>query len=105
MLSQLVAQRTREIGIRVALGARPSDVMRLVVSRGMALAGIGAALGIGGALGLVKTISALLYGITPTDPVSFAAVTALLLGVALVACWLPTRAAMRVDPAVALRAE
>ena len=105
VLSQLVAQRTREIGIRMALGARPADVMRLVVSRGMALAGIGAALGIGGALGLVKTISALLYGIRPPDPATFAAVTALLLGVALAACWLPTRAAMRVDPAVALRTE
>ena len=105
VLAQLVAQRTREIGIRMALGARPADVMRLVVSRGMALAGIGAALGIGGALGLVKTISALLYGIRPPDPATFAAVTALLLGVALAACWLPTRAAMRVDPAVALRTE
>jgi predicted permease len=105
VLSQLVVQRTREIGIRVALGARPSDVMRLVISRGMVLAGAGAALGIAGALGLVKTISALLYGIRPTDPVSFAVVTALLLAVALVACWLPTRAAMRVDPAVALRTE
>lgn len=105
VLSQLVAQRTREIGIRVALGARPSDVMQLVVSRGMLLAVIGAVLGIGGALALVKSVTALLFGVSPTDPVSFAVVTALLLAVALMACWLPTRAAMRVDPAVALRAE
>ena len=93
VLSQLVAQRTREIGIRVALGARPSDVMRLVVSRGMLLAGIGTALGTGGALGLVNTISALLYGIRPTDPVSFAVVTGLLLAGLLLAgvAWVGVR--------------
>jgi ABC-type lipoprotein release transport system permease subunit len=105
VLSQAVAQRTREIGIRMALGAQPKDVMQLVVSRGMVLAGIGATLGIGAALALVKTLRALLYGVEPTDPVSFAAVTALLLAVALLACWLPTRAAMRVHPAVALRTD
>jgi hypothetical protein len=105
VLSQAVAQRTREIGIRVALGARPKDVMQLVVSRGMLLTGIGATLGIAAALALVKTLRALLYGVEPTDPVSFAAVTLLLLVVALIACWLPTRAAMRVHPAVALRTE
>ena len=105
VLSQAVAQRTREIGIRVALGARPADVMKLVVSRGMVLAGIGVVLGVGGALSLVKTVQALLYGITPTDPVSFAVVTVLLLTVALLACWLPTRTAMKVHPAVALRTE
>jgi ABC-type antimicrobial peptide transport system permease subunit len=105
VLSQAVAQRTREIGIRMALGARPGDVMHLVVSRGMLLTAIGAVIGIGGALALVKTLSALLYGIKPTDPVSFVAVTLLLVAVALIACWLPTRAAMRVQPAIALRAE
>ena len=105
VLSQVVVQRTREIGIRVALGARPADVMTLVLSRGMLLTGIGAALGVGGALALVRTVQALLYGVTPTDPVSFAAVTLLLLAVAFVACWLPTRHAMRVQPAAALRVE
>lgn len=105
VLSQAVAQRTREIGIRMALGARPIDVMKLVVSRGMVLAGVGAVVGIGAALALVKTLQTLLYGVEPTDPASFAAVTILLLAVALIACWLPTRAAMRVQPAVALRAE
>lgn len=105
VLSQAVAQRTREIGIRMALGARPADVMKLVVSRGMVLTGVGALLGIGAALALVKTLRTLLYGVEPTDPVSFAAVTVLLLAVALIACWLPTRAAMKVHPAVALRTE
>ena len=105
VLSQAVAQRTREIGIRMALGARPADVMKLVVSRGMVLAGVGAAVGIGAALALVKTLRTLLYGVEPTDPASFAVVTVLLLAVAVVACWLPTRAAMRVHPAIALRTE
>ncbi len=105
VLSQAVAQRTREIGIRMALGARPADVMKLVVSRGMVLTATGAVLGIGAALALVKTLRTLLYGVEPTDPTSFAVVTALLLAVALIACWLPTRAAMKVHPAVALRTE
>ncbi|MEX1127701.1 MAG: ABC transporter permease [Vicinamibacterales bacterium] len=105
VLSQAVAQRTREIGIRMALGARPKDVMQLVVSRGLLLTAVGAVLGIGAALALVKTLRALLYGVEPTDPVSFAAVVFVLLAVALLACWLPTRAAMKVHPAVALRTE
>jgi putative ABC transport system permease protein len=105
VLSQAVAQRTREIGIRMALGARPADVVQLVVSRGMLLTSTGVVLGAGAALALVKTLTALLYGVQPTDPVSFVAVTTLLLLVALLACWLPTRAAMKVHPAVALRTE
>jgi ABC-type antimicrobial peptide transport system permease subunit len=103
VLSQAVTQRTREIGIRMALGARPADVMTLVVSRGLMLTAVGAALGIGGALLLVKAVRALLYGVSATDPVSFMIVTLLLLVVSLIACWLPARAAMRVHPAVALR--
>jgi hypothetical protein len=105
VLSQAVAQRTREIGIRMALGARPADVTKLIVSRGMVLTGAGTLLGIGAALALVKTLRTLLYGVEPADPVSFGAVTLLLLAVALVACWLPTRAATRVHPAIALRSE
>ena len=105
VLSQAVSQRTREIGIRIALGARPKDVMQLVISRGLLLAVAGTALGVTGALWLVRSLRALLYEVSPTDPVSFAVVSALLLVVALLACWLPTRAAMRVQPAVALRVE
>ena len=105
VLSQAVALRTREIGIRVALGARPADILQLVVSRGMLLTAVGTAAGVAGALALVRTLRALLYGVSPTDPVSFALVVSLLLVVALIACWLPTRAAMRVHPAVALRVE
>ena len=105
VLSQAVAQRTREIGIRVALGASPTDVMRLVVSRGMILTAIGLIAGVAGALSLVRTLRALLYGVSPSDPASFAVVTFVLLAVALLACWLPTRAAMRVQPAVTLRVE
>ena len=105
VLAQVVAQRTREIGIRMALGASPADVMRLVLSKGMLLTGIGMALGVAGALALVRTITALLYGVQPTDATSFAAVAVLLGFVALVACWIPTRTAMRVDPAVSLRTE
>ena len=105
VLSQAVALRTREIGIRVALGARPGDILQLVVSRGMLWAALGTAVGVACALALVRTLRALLYGVSPTDPVSFAVVVSVLLVVALLACWLPTRAAMRVHPAVALRVE
>jgi predicted permease len=105
VLSQAVAQRTREIGIRMALGARPADVMKLVISRGMLLTCLGAALGVAGALALVRTVQALLYDVKPTDPVSFAAVIVLLLVVGLLACWLPTRNAMKIDPSVTLRVD
>ena len=105
VLSQAVAQRTREIGIRMALGASSRHVMQLVLSRGLLLAGLGTALGIAGALSLVRTVRALLYEVSPTDPVSFMAVTVLLLAVAAIACWLPTRTAMRVHPAIALRVD
>jgi putative ABC transport system permease protein len=105
VLSQLVSQRTREIGVRMALGARPADVLRHILARGMLPTAIGAVLGIAGAFWLSRFLEALLFEVQPTDPASFAAVTLLLTVVGLAACWLPARAAMRVEPAVALRVD
>jgi predicted permease len=105
VLSQIVARRTREIGVRVALGAHGADIARLVLSRGLALLVLGTALGLGGALVLSRSLEALLFQVRPLDPTSFGVVTVLMIAVALLACWLPTRRAMRVDPAVALRIE
>jgi len=105
VLSQLVSQRTREIGVRVALGASPADVFQMIVSRGMLLALGGVAIGLAGAVAASRVLKSVLFEISPYDPTSLAAMTALLLGVALLACWLPTRRAMRVEPAIALRME
>jgi putative ABC transport system permease protein len=105
LLAYSVARRRSEIGIRMALGARPGAVLQLVVGEGMKLALMGAALGIAGALALTRFLSSLLYGVTPTDPVTFVAVTLVLLGVALVACYIPARRATRVEPMEALRHE
>ncbi len=104
-LAYSVAQRTREIGVRMALGARAEGVVRLVVGQGMRLAALGAGLGVVFALLLGRVIAGLLYGVGPHDPVTFAAVVALLLGAAFLACWVPARRASRVDPLIALRAE
>jgi putative ABC transport system permease protein len=103
--SYLVARRTREIGIRMALGAQPSGVLRLIVGEGLALAAAGAALGTVAAFGLTRWMGSLLFSVSPTDPLTFVAVPAVLTVVALTASYLPARRATRVDPVSALRAE
>jgi putative ABC transport system permease protein len=105
VMSYAVARRTQEIGIRVALGAARGDVLRMIVSRGMTLIGIGLALGIAGSLALTRLLGTLLYGITPRDTLSFAAAALMLALVALLACLIPASRAARIHPAVALRNE
>ncbi len=105
ILSFTVAQRTREIGVRVALGAQRLDVFSLVVGKGLKLAVIGAAIGLLGALAVTRLVSRLLYGVSPIDPVTFASVSLLLVTVAMLASWIPARRAAKVDPMDALRHE
>ncbi len=105
MLAYLVTQRTREIGIRMALGARAADVLRLVLREGMAPVVLGAGAGMIAALAATRAIRSMLFGVTPLDPVSFAVAPAVLATVALLACYLPARRATRVDPLTALRDE
>jgi predicted permease len=105
VISYLVGQRTQEIGIRLALGAKRMDVLRLVLGAGINMAAIGLIIGLVAALGLTRLMASLLFGVSPTDPLTFAAVAILLMGVALAACYIPARRAMRLDPIVALRYE
>jgi len=100
-----VAQRTHEIGVRVALGAETRDVLRLMVGRGLGLTAAGVALGVLGAAGFTRVLRSQLYGVSPFDPLSFALTALLLVAVALLASYLPARRATRVDPMVALRHE
>jgi predicted permease len=105
VMSYSVSRRTHEIGVRVALGASRADVLALVVRQGLVLALTGSAIGIAGALLLSRLMSSQLYGVSPTDPITFVAVSVLLTLVALAACYIPARRAMQIDPMVALRYE
>jgi len=105
VIAYSVTQRTQEIGIRLALGAQKSDVLKLVVRQGLLLAVIGVALGLGLALGLTRFLTTLLFGVSATDPLTFVVIAVLLMLTALLACYLPARRATRVDPMVALRYE
>ncbi|HEY8536914.1 MAG TPA: FtsX-like permease family protein, partial [Vicinamibacterales bacterium] len=105
LMAYAVAQRRREIGVRMALGADRRDVLRLVLVRALRIVVVGVVAGLAGAAGVTRVLQAFLFGVTPTDPIVFTLVTLLLVSVGLLAAWLPARRATRIDPCVALRAE
>ena len=105
VISYTVIARTHEIGIRLALGAGRSDILRMVLRQGLRLAVAGAAVGLIAALIVTRSMAGLLYGVRPSDPITFAAVALLLIGVGTLACYLPARRAIQVDPMAALRCE
>jgi ABC-type antimicrobial peptide transport system permease subunit len=105
LLSGSVTERTREIGVRLALGASRRDILALVARQGLTLTGLGIVIGVGGAMAASQAIVTLLFGVSRVDPITYLGVMALLMGVSVVACWVPARRATRVDPMVALRNE
>jgi ABC-type antimicrobial peptide transport system permease subunit len=105
VLAYLVSQRPREIGVRLALGAKPSAVSAMIVKRGLVLTGIGLGVGLAGAFALHRVMAGVLYGVASTDPATFVGVSVVLLGVATLGSWLPARRAAIVDPAVTLRSD
>jgi putative ABC transport system permease protein len=105
IVSYLTAQRTHEVGVRMALGARPKDILRLILAQGGKMALLGVAIGVAGSLAMMRLLSSLLYGVSATDPITFVGAAVLLTLVALAACYIPGRRAMRVNPAIALRYE
>ncbi|MGH9738254.1 MAG: FtsX-like permease family protein, partial [Candidatus Acidiferrales bacterium] len=105
VISYLVAQRTHEIGVRMALGAQPSQVLRLILGQGAKMALLGIAIGLVASLALTRLMTKMLFGVSAYDPLTFLGVAALLIVVALAACYIPARRAMRVDPMIALRYE
>jgi putative ABC transport system permease protein len=105
VMSYAVSRRNHEIGIRMALGARQGDVLRLVVGQGLALAVIGGTVGLAGAFALTRLMGRLLYGVAATDPITFGAVALVLFTVAVLASYIPARRAARIDPIIALRSE
>jgi putative ABC transport system permease protein len=105
LMSYSVSQRKREIGIRMAMGAQRGDVLKLVVGQGMALAGIGVAIGLGASFALIRLIAGLLFGVSATDLVTFTVISLILGSVSLLACYIPACRATKVDPMIALRYE